>query len=104
MNQFASIVASYEPTKYVDTTPPAAAIEAEIADPVGHTVTFQGEYSDDTAISLRGLGAGDIIGPGPHSFRHAATVRCARVNSDRAPRGRPRTLYAGRIAAGPTAR
>ena len=82
MNQFASIVASYEPTKYVDTTPPAAAIEAEIADPVAHTVTFQVEYSDDTAVSVGGLGTGDVIVTGPNNFSQAATFVGIDVNSD----------------------
>ena len=82
MNQFAPLVANYVPNVYTDTTPPQAAVEAVIVDPVGQTLTLKVEYADDTAVSVENLGTGDIIVNGPNGFTAPATFETVDYNSD----------------------
>jgi hypothetical protein len=86
MNQFAPIVASYEPTKVADTTPPSAAVESVIVDPNAQTLTVQVEYADDTAVSVEHLGTGDILVTGASGFSQVAAFQGLDYASDGAQR------------------
>jgi len=82
MNQFAPIVAAYEPSVYHDTTPPVAAVDAIIANPARQTLTVKVEYADNTAVSVSSLGTGDIVVTGPNGFRAMAAYQEIDFNSD----------------------
>ena len=75
MNQFAPLVANYEPTRVADTTPPQAAVEDVVINPTAQTLTFQVEYADDSAVSVGNLGTGDILVTGANGFGQLASFQ-----------------------------
>jgi uncharacterized protein (DUF2141 family) len=75
MNQFAPILANYEPTMIADTTAPLAAVEAVIVNPTAQTLTIRVELSDNTAVSIGPVGTGDILATGPNGFSQLATFQ-----------------------------
>lgn len=82
MNQFAPIVANYEPKTIPDTSAPLAAVEAVIVNPVAQTLTLKVEYADDTAVSVENLGTGDILITGLNGFSQLATFQSVDFNTD----------------------
>jgi hypothetical protein len=82
MNQFAPLVANYEPTMVLDTTPPQAAVEAVIVNPTAQTLTLKVEYADDSAVSVENLGTGDILVTGSNSFSQLATFQGVDYSTD----------------------
>jgi hypothetical protein len=86
MNQFAPIVANYEPTEVPDTTAPSAAVESANVDTTAQTLTIQVEYADDTAVSVGHLGTGDILVTGANGFSQLATFQGIDYSSDGAQR------------------
>lgn len=72
MNQIAPIVSRYEPTVVPDTAAPAAAMDSVTINAARQTLTVRVQYEDDTAVSVSGLGTGDILVAGPHGFRQFA--------------------------------
>lgn len=86
MNQFAPLVANYEPTLVADTTPPTAAVQAVIINPTTQSLNVQVEYADDSAVSVANLGTGDILVSGPNGFSQLASLQSVDYATDGAQR------------------
>lgn len=86
MNQFAPIVANYEPTVVTDTAAPQAAVEAVIINPGAQTLTLKIAYADDSAVSVSNLGTGDILITGGGGFSQLASFQGVDYSTDGAQR------------------
>jgi hypothetical protein len=75
MNQFAPLVANYEPTMVPDPAPPQAAVQAVVINPTAQTLSLQVAYADDSAVSVANLGTGDILVTGANGFSQLATFQ-----------------------------
>lgn len=73
MNQFAPVIANYEPSVVKDITPPDAALEEVITNPSTQTLTVKVQYVDATAVNVSSLGTGDVVIHGPNGFAKIAT-------------------------------
>jgi len=82
MNEFAPIVANFRPTVVPDTTAPAAALDAITVDPARQTLTVKIAYEDDSAVSIGGLGTGDVLVTGPVGFSRVATFEGVDLATD----------------------
>jgi hypothetical protein len=72
MNEFAPLLASYEPSKVPDTTFPVAAIQAVVVSHAAQSLNVKVEYAADLPVSVGGLGTGDIVVTGPSGFHQVA--------------------------------
>jgi hypothetical protein len=82
MNQFAPLVANYEPTMVPDVTAPQASVQAVVVNSAAQMLTLKVDYVDDSAVSVANLGTGDILVTGANGFSQLATFQGVDYSTD----------------------